>query len=431
MKIKHLVYVAFSIMTCNCYSQSLTNKMLIPLGGNSWVTVKAKNGKEEVTNKGWKNWEHSDVVWSTYIKINTPGVLKVSVALAVPEGKSKIACSIERESKIITVAGKGKKEYAVGEWKIAKAGYVKIDMKGIAKTGKVFADVSELPVEGTAVNEQTAFVKNNDDNYFYWGRRGPSVHLNYDISEAGDDIEWFYNEITVPVGSDPIGSYFMTNGFGEGYFGIQVNSPTERRILFSVWSPFNTDDPKEIPADKKILMLKKGKGVHTGEFGNEGSGGQSYLKYNWKAGETYKFLLRAEPVGNNYTNYTAYFYAVEEKQWLLIACFSRPATHTYLTHLHSFLENFDPLTGYISRKAWYHNQWVKTKAGEWKAITKMLFTGDATAGKGYRLDYAGGAEGDKFYLRNCGFFNDNTVLKTKFSHTTPAKMPEINFSDLQ
>ena len=30
----------------------------------------------------------------------------------------------------------------------------------------------------------------------------------------------------------------MANGFGEGYFGIQVNGPNERRVLFSVWSPF-------------------------------------------------------------------------------------------------------------------------------------------------------------------------------------------------
>ena len=26
-------------------------------------------------------------------------------------------------------------------------------------------------------------------------------------------------------------------------FGIQVNSDSERRVLFSIWSPFSTDDP--------------------------------------------------------------------------------------------------------------------------------------------------------------------------------------------
>ncbi len=61
-----------------------------------------------------------------------------------------------------------------------------------------------------------------------------------------------------------IGSYFMANGFGQGYFGIQVNSASERRILFSVWSPFSTNNPREIPDDQRITLLKKGEPVHAG-----------------------------------------------------------------------------------------------------------------------------------------------------------------------
>src|SRR5690606_40657805 len=104
------------------------------------------------------------------------------------------------------------------------------------------------------------YVADNEGNYFYWGRRGPSVHLSY-TTPADKDIEYCYNEITVPEGEDVVGSYYMANGFGEGYFGIQVNSATERRILFSVWSPFHTDNPKEIPDDEKILLTAKGADV--------------------------------------------------------------------------------------------------------------------------------------------------------------------------
>src|SRR5690606_23783892 len=136
-------------------------------------------------------------------------------------------------------------------------------------------------------------------------------HLGYTIPTT-EDVSYYYSEVEVPEGSDPIGSYFMANGFGEGYFGFQVNSESERRILFSVWSPFSTDDPNSIPDDEKIILNKKGPEVHTGEFGNEGSGGQSYLKYNWKAGNTYKFLLKGQPDGNGKTDYTAWFYAPEE-----------------------------------------------------------------------------------------------------------------------
>ncbi len=38
--------------------------------------------------------------------------------------------------------------------------------------------------------------------------------------------------MTVPEGDDIIGSYFMADGFNEGYFGIQVNSPAEGVYYF-------------------------------------------------------------------------------------------------------------------------------------------------------------------------------------------------------
>lgn len=426
---KSLVYI-FTLLagvTCSTtFGQHIPAKLIVPLGGNSWVTAKPKTGEEKVTDKGWTNWQYGDAIFSTFIKLPRAGSLKLAVVLRVPGGESTLQWTINGISKTINVSGTADKVYEIGQWRITQPGYITITAQGISKTGNLFADVSELQLEGTATDGAAAYVKNNEGNYFYWGRRGPSVHINYDLAEVQDDIEWFYSEITVPQGNDVIGSFFMANGFAHGYFGMQVNSNKERRILFSVWSPFVTDNPKEIPEDKKIHLLKKGDKVYTGEFGNEGSGGQSYLKYNWKAGETYKFLLRAKPAENNHTSYTAWFYAPEKKSWLLIAGFSRPETNSWLKKLHSFLENFEPETGVLSRKAWYHNQWAITKAGEWKAITKMLFTGDATANNGYRQDYGGGMEDGKFFLRNCGFFNDNTPLKTTFSYTSTAKKPDID-----
>ncbi|MFY7839498.1 MAG: DUF3472 domain-containing protein [Lacibacter sp.] len=400
----------------------------VPLGGNSWVT--SKTGSERVTNNGWANWQHADAVFSTWVYVKKKGSLHITSTVAVPEGKSVIKCTVNGKAVQTAIEGAAKK-YSLGEFSVNDSGYVRIDVQGISKTGAAFASIDALQLSGSAVDEQTLFVKNNEGNYFYWGRRGPSVHLSYDVSEVKENIEWFYNEIVVPKESDVIGSYYMANGFAEGYFGMQVNSATERRVLFSVWSPFQTDDPKQIPEDKKIIMLKKGTNVYTGEFGNEGSGGQSYLKYTWKAGDTCKFLLRGKPVADNYTNYTAWFYSTIEKKWLLIASFNRPATATYLKRLHSFLENFDPSTGYITRKAWYQNQWVRTVSGEWKQLSKATFTGDATAQKQYRLDYAGGVEGAKFFLQNCGFFNNRTVLCSQFVHTVKQKIPEIDLSALE
>src|SRR5690606_27046606 len=168
------------------------------------------------------------------------------------------------------------------------AGYVAIEIQGFEKSGTFLGDISDILIGGPAAEGAITYVPTDN---FYFGRRGPSANIGYPVP-TGKEVKWFYNEITVPEGSDVIGSYFMANGFGEGYFGIQVNSPTERRVLFSIWSPFETDDPNEIPEEDRIQLLGAGNGVTVGEFGNEGSGGQSFLVFDWKVNTTYKFLLK-------------------------------------------------------------------------------------------------------------------------------------------
>lgn len=399
----------------------------VPVAGNTWKTSKERMGGV-VSDDGIVHWTDQHAAFQTYIRCPKPARLDVWLKLSVPKGKSQLEVSGPGRTVKIDVEGSSEKEYYTGTWLITDTGYLSFKLTGISKTGDKFADVSSLRIKGTNVQDIN-FVKNNEGNFYHWGRRGPSVHLNY-VMPADLEAEWFYNELTVPAGNDVVGSYFMASGFGEGYFGIQVNSPTERRILFSVWSPFSTDDPAKIPDSQKIRLLAKGEKVHAGEFGNEGSGGQSYLKYSWKAGVTYKFLLHGRPDGENHTTYTAYFKDPEKNAWMLIASFSRPDTRTYLKRLHSFLENFIPEQGNIERKVEFANQWVRSPAGKWTAMHKARFSGDNTARKGFRMDYGAGSNPDSFYLRNCGFFNDYTPLN-KIFETSPAGLaPEINILDL-
>jgi hypothetical protein len=309
----------------------------------------------------------------------------------------------------------------------ADTGYVRVDLQGIERSSEEFAQVEALLVDGEPTAGKMNYV--GDLSLFYWGRRGPSVHLNYPFPE-GEKIEWFYNEITVPVGEDPVGSYYMANGFAEGYYGIQVNSPTERRILFSVWSPFRTDNPHDIPEDQRILLLKKGEDVNIGEFGNEGSGGQSYLKYSWITGNTYQFLTRIRPDGRGTTEYTAWFFAPELGKWRLIAQFLRPKTDTWYKRAHSFLESFNPETGYMSRKGFYGNQWARTNDGRWIELTNARFTADDTARKSARMDYKGGMMDGKFFLQNCGFLNDYTTIGSTFSRPATGIEPIIDWQQI-
>lgn len=406
-------------------NENITFSKTIPVAGNSWVVNAIDENKKIITDEGITNWTNKNNIIQTYFKTTSTGSVSIGLYAKVPKGTSKIKVTLNGVSKEVEIFNLNYKEIIIGSFNLKTIGYQTLSIEALENSSSVIVDVKNVLVGGDVAKEEITFVK--DD--FYWGRRGPSVHLTYETPKDLD-IVWFYNEITVPIDEDVLGSYYMANGFGEGYFGMQVNSETERRVLFSVWSPYETQNPKDIPEDYKIILLDKGEGVTTGEFGNEGSGGQSYKVFNWKAGNTYKFLLKGTPSVNGSTDYTAYFFVPEENKWSLIASFRRPHTTTYLKRPHSFLENFVTETGYKSRMAKYGNQWVYGLDKKWHELTKATFTADATARKGARLDYAGGVEGNVFFMKNCGFFNENTEIDSKHQRKANTVPPNIDFSNL-
>ncbi|MCC8174092.1 MAG: DUF3472 domain-containing protein [Odoribacter sp.] len=398
-----------------------TEKLSVALGGNSYITH-LKSGAR-INDEGISRWNNKETVISAYIYLEEKGKYPLYVSA---KGNGAIKVSQGGRSARVEIDSEDFQTYEAGHIEVKKPGYIHIDLQGLTKKGDTFGDVKELIIQG--YNGKAVFVR---DFSYYWGRRGPSVHLNYMMPE-GEDIEWFYNEVTVPEDGEIMGSYYMANGFGEGYFGIQYNSDTERRVLFSVWSPYNTQDLKMIPEEFQVKVLRRGEGVNVGEFGNEGSGGQSYLKYNWKAGTTYKFLTQVKPDGEGNTIYTAYFYATDEGRWRLIASFLRPKTDTWYKRAHSFLENFSAHQGYLTRWVKYNNQWVKSKDGNWTELTEANFTYDNTARAGVRLDYQGGLTIDGyFYLKNCGFFFENTEYNSKFNRPASNVNPVIDFDMLE
>ena len=408
------------IVLCSCLSTH-TEKLVVGLAGNAYVTN--GQGSVEITDEGVEHWSNPETVISVYFYLQQPTSTDLSL---YAKGDSEIKVSYGDESFNVRLKSDDFTEVHVGKINVSEAGYVRVDLQGVSKKSETFGEVKDLLLDN--VTCESNYINNGFSNYF--GRRGPSVHLGYTLPEG--DTEWFYNEVTVPEDGEVMGSYYMADGFGEGYFGMQYNSPTERRILFSVWSPFETEDPNLIPDEQKIKMLRRGKDVHIGEFGNEGSGGQSYLNYPWKAGETYKFLMQVTPDGKGNTVYTAYFYATDDKEWRLIASFLRPQTETWYKHAHSFLENFDPEQGYLSRKVIFGNQWARSKDGKWTPLNEARFTHDATAKAQVRLDYQGGQTDDnRFYLKMGGFFNDNVPMGTKFYCEPTGKEPEIDFEALK
>ncbi|NMR24626.1 DUF3472 domain-containing protein [Pseudoalteromonas sp. NEC-BIFX-2020_015] len=404
-----------------------TTDYFIPSYGNSATSHSIKENKELISDEGITHWQDPTIPINHYFYLPTKTPFNLKLRVKVTDGNSQLKVDFNQHSQIIKLTNQQFQDIDLGKFNPTDAGYQQLTLSGLTRSSNTFADIQGVIVTLNKDAAAPLYVK--DD--IYWGRRGPSVHLNYPVADTTKNYQWFYSELTVPQGYDKQGSYFMANGFAEGYFGIQVNSATERRVLFSVWSPFHTDDPAAIPVEMRIQQLAKGKDVYTGKFGNEGSGGQSYLVFPWQAEQTYRFLLKVNPTKNlaNHTDYSAYFYDPIAAKWLFIASFRRPSTNTYVTRPHSFLENFIPDAGQFERKALYSNQWLRDTQGQWHALTKARFTYDATAAKKSRMDYQGGTENTGFYLRNTGFFTGPTKLHSEFERPV-SQAPEVNLNAL-
>jgi Domain of unknown function (DUF3472) len=220
-----------------------------------------------------------------------------------------------------------------------------------------------------------------------------SVHLFYPAPEGTA----FYNEVTVDRSAD--GTYFMACGFRMGYFGIQELGNGKKVVLFSVWEPGAQNDPKAVKEDRRVKLVAKGEKVRVKRFGGEGTGGQSFLDYDWKPGQTCRFLVRARPQGQR-TEYAAWFYLPEKKQWQHMATFSTLTGGKLLSGYYSFIEDFrrNRISATKVRQAHFGGAWVQTREGKWIRLTRAKFTADRNP----VTNINAGVEGDRFFLATGG-----------------------------
>lgn len=274
----------------------------------------------------------------------------------------------------------------------------------------------------------------NKDNLFFNlkpRRNAASVHIGYpnpgESDRKDDGVEWFYNEVQAL--NDPQHSFYMACGFSRGYFGMQVNSGSERRVIFSVWdSGTEADDRNKVADENRVKLLAKGEGVYAGDFGNEGTGGHSHLKIQWQTGVRQRFLLRAQKA-DTATIYTGYYFRPDQNKWMLIASFRAPKDGGLLRGLHSFNENFWGTNGHLKRAAEFGPVWVKSDSGNWKQLTNGVFTHDATGGKD-RIDYDLKSIGTRWLLQNGGFEGTSPALRSTVSVQAEKQAPSIDFSAL-
>ncbi len=365
-------------------------------------------GVEISKEKGITGWRDAKqrVLW--FGEIKTPGRLDAKIRFTGDEGR-KLDLGIAGTSREAVVTN-GVASF--GEFEIAKAGYVKFELSSKADAnGK--GVIEAMVLDGPAVKDLHFNLEPR--------RNAASVHLAYPTPKD-EKIALFYNEVTAV--EEPLYTFYMACGFSRGYFGMQINSETERRIIFSVWDAGKgqkADDRSSVAADDQTQLLVKGDGVEASVFGQEGTGGHSHLVYPWKTGETQKFVVAVKPEGTH-TTYSGYWFHSDKQSWMLIASFRAPKDGNYLRGLHSFSENFGGQNGHQQRKALYGPQWIANADGKWTELTTAKFSHDPT-GKAHRLDRFMGVEAGKFFLSHGGFVEGFTKYGEPFTRPTTNTPP--------
>ena len=384
--------------------------------------VPAETDEADLFNapSGVSNWSDTHQKLTYYFYVSKPGMLHLDINMKNAVAGSVIKATLYGKSFTLNVpAAKKMKPVNVGSVIIKDSGFYTITLTALKKAGKQIAAIQSLELSGSAVVGLHANKLAR--------RNAASVHLKYPLADSIKAIA-FYNEITIPKEADMVHSYYMACGFARGYFGIQVNSPTERRVIFSVWDSGNEAvDRNKVADSNKVELVAKGDAVIAGGFGDEGTGGHSHWVYPWKAGETYKMMVTAL-TDSTTTFYTGYFFVPELQKWKLIASFKAPHDGQPLRNLYSFNENFVGLNGQLKRKAFFGNQWVQDQRGRWIELTQSSFSYDATGKAGDRIDYGGGTEAGQFYLWNGGFEKSTAVYGQLFNRAATNLKPVIDWT---
>ncbi len=236
-----------------------------------------------------------------------------------------------------------------------------------------------------------------------------SVHLGFPAAEGSA----FYKEVTID--NSALGTYFMVCGWNKGYFGLQEQGKGHKVLIFSVWDS-GQNDPQAVTEGERTKLIFKDEKVRTGRFGGEGTGGQSFFDYDWKVGETYRFLVTSK-VDRQRTEYAGYFYVSEDKAWKHLVTFSTVTGGKHLGGYYSFVEDFkrDRVSTTHVRRARFGNGWVCSVDGDWSALMRARFTADSNP----VMNINAGVEGGRFFLTTGGQTENTDTKLREFINLPP------------
>lgn len=429
MKFNNAIIILIFILIYQTSKAQVAAQLEVPFYGNAYTMPRSNfDSIEFISKKGLLPWTETKRVTKIYFYVAKPTQISLSLQLKNEVNNCDIAVSFDgnKSNRVLRLEKNLEfKKVTIGNYKINDTGYHFIEIKGTSNSPVTYPLIESLVID----NANEGSILFNKSNY----RGAASTHLRY-IVPKDSAVQWFYTEIKVPDEvKNSVNAYYETNGFHSGYGGIQINNPNERRFIFSIWSLFKTDDPKQIPSEYIVHLNKKGRNVFTGEFGDEGSGGHSHLVFPWITNTTYRFLTGITHLQGDSATYIGYYAGpTDHYQWHLLSQWTQHKTDTKtgFKNLYAFVENFGE-NGNDYFKAFYGNQWAITFNGTWMELTEAKFTTTANNKTHQRYDYGAGVENGMFYMFSGGFKQMRNIMPGDII-TRPAtgKHIEIDFKKL-
>lgn len=181
-------------------------------GGNSWLVG---TGTGKIAEAGYIYNEHSQSFATYFYAGVVTGAVQIYLSLS-----NSVPVYIEMSvvTQYIQIgpvpASTDICEVAIGKFSLENDTYIKVFVQIFPATAgdKLNGVVQSLIFEGSMTN--TVYIPAGVAN-FYAGRKSPGANLWLSIPTY-EEITHFYSEITMPVGFDTDGAYFLTHGWSSG-----------------------------------------------------------------------------------------------------------------------------------------------------------------------------------------------------------------------
>lgn len=194
-----------------------------------------------------------------------------------------------------------------------------------------------------------------------------SVHLVYDAVQA----DMYYVEMRIDQTTD--NSFFVPCGWENGYFGLQqFNGMDKRAFNFAVW---NRSDDRVLEPEKEVEVLYSNPTVIVKKLSGKGGGIQCMRQMQWATGETNRFAVQAQALGEK-TAYTAWLFDLQTGRWERLATLRAQSAGVWMRGFYSFIEDFrrDFKSAQETRRATFGNIWAHQNAGPFVPIKQAMFT---------------------------------------------------------